>query len=180
MAAYRNAVLKMSTRFEGLEFHHVVRENNQAADILARIGAKRDPVPPNIFLERLFKPSMVWEGETSKNSLDLATTPNPEHSNVIGGFATEITPSAHMIMAVIAPWTEPFLSYLTRQELPDDPNEACCIVRWSKAYKVHKGELYKKSATGVLKRCISEEKDGNFCQKFMLDLAATTPQLDPL
>ena len=54
MAAYRNAVLKMSAQFEGLEFHHVVRGNNQAADILARIGAKRDPVSPNIFLERLF------------------------------------------------------------------------------------------------------------------------------
>ena len=59
MVAYRNAILKMSARFEGLEFHHVARENNQAADILARIGAKRDPVPPKIFLERLFKPSMV-------------------------------------------------------------------------------------------------------------------------
>src|SRR3954464_11564138 len=46
MAAYRNAVLKISARFEGLEFHHVARENNQAADVLARIGAKRDAVPP--------------------------------------------------------------------------------------------------------------------------------------
>lgn len=65
MAVYRNAVIKMSARFEGLEFHHVARESNQAADVLARIGAKRDPVPPNIFLERLFKPSVVWEGETA-------------------------------------------------------------------------------------------------------------------
>ena len=30
MAAYRNAVLKMSARFEGLECHHIARENNQA------------------------------------------------------------------------------------------------------------------------------------------------------
>ena len=63
MAAYRNTVLKMSARFEGLEFHHIAQENNQAADVLARIGAKRDVVPPpNIFLERLFKPSVQWEG----------------------------------------------------------------------------------------------------------------------
>ena len=55
MAAYRNTVLKMSARFEGLEFHHIARDNNQAADVLVRIGAKRDAVPPNIFLERLFK-----------------------------------------------------------------------------------------------------------------------------
>ena len=114
LAAYRNAVLKMSARFEGLEFHHVVRENNQAADILAHIGTTGDLVPPNIFLERLLKPSVVWEGETGNNSPDPATTPDPEHSDVIGGSATEITPSAHMIMAVIARWTEPFLAYLNR------------------------------------------------------------------
>ena len=43
MAAYRNAVLKMSARFEGLEFHHVARDNNQAADVLARIGENTTP-----------------------------------------------------------------------------------------------------------------------------------------
>ena len=61
-------------------------------------------------------------------------------------------------MAVIAPWTEPFLAYLNRQELPEEQNEAHCIMRRSKAYKVQEGELYKKSATGVLQRCISEEE----------------------
>ena len=61
MAAYPNSVLKMSARFEGLEFHHVARESNQAADVLAHMGAKHDPVLPNIFLERLFKPSVVWQ-----------------------------------------------------------------------------------------------------------------------
>src|SRR3954463_1903149 len=111
-AAYRNAVLKMSARFEGLEFHHVIRENNQATDILARIGAKRDPVPPNIFLERLFKPFVVWQGEGGNNSPDPNTTPNPEHTDSIGGSATEVTPSAHLIMAVLAPWTIPFLAYI--------------------------------------------------------------------
>ena len=111
----------------------MVRENNQAADILARIGAKRDPIPPNIFLERLFKPSIVWEGDTSNNSPDPAKMPDTEHSDTIGGSATEITPSAHVIMAISAPWTEPFLAYLTRQELPGDQNEARCLVRRSKA-----------------------------------------------
>ena len=161
MAAYRNAVLKMSARFEGLEFHHVARDNNQAADVLARIGAKRDAVPPNIFLERLFKPSVLWEEESGNNNPELAAPPNTEHSDTIGGSANEITPSAHEIMAVIAPWTEPFLAYLIRQELPEDQNVARCIVRRSKAYKVHEGELYRKSTTGVLQRCISEEEGRN-------------------
>ena len=53
MVAYHNAIRKMSARFEGLEFHHVARENNQAADILARIGAKRDAVPPPTSFEEV-------------------------------------------------------------------------------------------------------------------------------
>ena len=83
MVAYRNAVIKMSARFEGLEFHHVARESNQAADVLARIGAKRDPVPPNIFLERLFKPSVVWQGENGNTSPDPNITPDPENTDVV-------------------------------------------------------------------------------------------------
>ena len=114
MAAYRNAVLKMLARFEGLEFHHIARDNNQAADVLARIGVKRDAVPPNIFLERLFKPSVLWEEESGNNNPEAAAPPNTEQSDIIGGSADEITPSAHDIMAVIAPWTEPFLAYLLR------------------------------------------------------------------
>ena len=128
MAAYRNAVLKMSARFEGLEFHHVARDNNQVADVLARIGVKRDVVPPNIFLERLFKPSVLWEEESGNNNPEPAASPNSDHSDTIGGSTNEITPSAHEIMAVIAPWTEPFLAYLIRQELREDQNEARCIV----------------------------------------------------
>ena len=76
MAAYRNAVLKMSAQFEGLEFHHIARENNQAADVLARIRAKRDAVPPpNIFLERLFKPSVAGRGNPQ-----ITARTQPHHS----------------------------------------------------------------------------------------------------
>ena len=73
-------------------------------------------------MERLFKPSVVWEGEHGNISPDPTALSNAEQSDIIGGSATEITPSAHVIMAVIAPWTEPFLAYLTRQELPEDQN----------------------------------------------------------
>ena len=93
---------------------------------------------------------MVLQGESGNTSLDPKTTQDSEHTDIIGGSATETTPSTHLIMAVIAQWTEPFLSYLNKNELSEDQNEACCIVLRSKAYKVHDGELYKKSAIGVL------------------------------
>ena len=134
MAAYRNAVLKISARFEGLEFHHVVRESNQATDILARMGTKHDTVPPNTFVERLFKPSVVWQDESGSTVPEPIIPPDSKQSSdIIGGSGTELSPSAHEIMAIIASWTEPFLAYLTRNELPDDQNEARHIVRRSKA-----------------------------------------------
>ena len=115
MVPYRNIVLKISARFEGPEFHHVARDSNQAADILAHMVAKRDPVPPNTFVERLFKPSVVWQDESGNTNLDPIIPSTTEHNTyIIGGSATEITPFAHVIMVVIAPWTEPFLAYLNR------------------------------------------------------------------
>jgi ribonuclease HI len=160
MTAYRNAVLKISARFEGLEFHHVSRDNNQDADILARMGAKRDRVPENTFLERLFKPSVVWQddGKDTVGSEELIPPIIESDKGIIGGSELEETSSAHEVMAVIAPWTEPFLAYLLCQKLPNDRTKARRIIRRSKTYKVHEGELYKKSTTGVLQRCISEEE----------------------
>ena len=128
MAAYRNAILEISARFEGLKFHHITQESNQEADILTRMGAKCNPVPPNTSVERLFRPSVVWQGESKEGSTDMITPPAAEHNaNTIGGPYIEITPSSHEIMAVIAPWTKPFLAYLNRQELPNDQNEARCM-----------------------------------------------------
>ena len=94
--------------------------------------------------------SHLWYGRTRveilvwNRSYPLAAEHN---SDIIGGSGTKITPSTHVIMAVIAPWTEPFLAYLNRQELSDDQNEDRRIVRRSKAYKLHEGELYEKSTT---------------------------------
>lgn len=85
MAAYRNAVLKISARFEGLEFHHVARERNQAADILARMGAKRYPVPPNTFLERLFKPSLVWRDGSGNTVLEQSYPQMPNTVPISSG-----------------------------------------------------------------------------------------------
>ena len=117
MAAYKKAILRMSARFDGLECHHVFRDSNQAADVLARMGAKQDLVPKNTFLERLFKPAVVWQdediGTTTNEATQIAPPPRPTEIEpddyIIGGSALEETPSTHEIMAIIAPWTSPCL-----------------------------------------------------------------------
>ena len=133
------------------------------------IGAKRDAVPPNIFLERLFKPSVLWEEESGTNNPEATAPPNTEQSDIIGGSADEITPSAHEIMAVIAPWTEPFLAYLLRQELPEDQNEARCISGDRKPTRSMRENFIRKAQPESFKVVSLKRKGETFWLKFMPD-----------
>jgi hypothetical protein len=45
MDAYFLEVSKLEKKFYGLEFHHVVRDNNVAADIMSKLGSTRAQVP---------------------------------------------------------------------------------------------------------------------------------------
>ena len=55
----------------------------------------------------------------------------------------------------IPEWTEPYLAYLLRGELPEQEVISRQIVRRAKAYVVIDGELYKRSVSGVFQRCVS-------------------------
>jgi hypothetical protein len=62
-------------------------------------------------------------------------------------------------MLVEAVWTKPYLAYLIRGELPEDTIHRQQVMRCSKAFTIIQGELYKRSTTGILQRCIAP-KDG--------------------
>jgi hypothetical protein len=50
MESYYAEVRKLEAHFEGLEFHHVCRDNNVAAHILSKLGSKRALVPAGVFV----------------------------------------------------------------------------------------------------------------------------------
>ena len=58
MASYRFLVQKLSGSFEGCEFLHVLRAENEAADPLAKIASSRQAIPSDVSLEHLRKPSV--------------------------------------------------------------------------------------------------------------------------
>ena len=58
MASYRFLVQQLSGYFEGCEFLHVPRNDNEQADALARIGSTRQGIPTGVALQRLLKPSV--------------------------------------------------------------------------------------------------------------------------
>src|SRR4051794_35830472 len=64
MASYRFLVQLLNGYFEGCEFHHVRRANNEAADALSKLGSTRQAIPHGVSLEHIKKPSIVPSPES--------------------------------------------------------------------------------------------------------------------
>src|SRR3954468_18068837 len=112
MAAYRREVKKQAGFFVGYQVDYVECKLNEAAYALSRLGSQRKPVPPNVFLDVLTKPSVQIPTEQ-----DIAE-PDPEPTLVAVIHATPL-------------WVVPYLEYKTRGILTTDEVEARKIVRRS-------------------------------------------------
>jgi ribonuclease HI len=58
MVAYGQEVRKLEDKFDGLELTHVLTHNNEATDRLANFGSKREAAPSDVFVERLYEPTV--------------------------------------------------------------------------------------------------------------------------
>jgi hypothetical protein len=59
MDAYYLEVRKLENKFYGLEFHHIVRDNNVAVDVRSKLGSTRAQVPAGVFVHELHAPSIL-------------------------------------------------------------------------------------------------------------------------
>jgi ribonuclease HI len=76
MGSYHFLVQQLSGYFEGCEFWHVPRAQNEAADTLSRLGSSRESILPGILLEHLRKPSI----KPSPESSSIYVPPSPEEA----------------------------------------------------------------------------------------------------
>jgi hypothetical protein len=51
-------------------------------------------------------------------------------------------------------WVHPIMDFMVNGQVPADEAKTCRIQRRSKAYTIINNEVYKRSATGVLQRCV--------------------------
>jgi ribonuclease HI len=65
--AYCLEVRKLKNKFYGLEFHHVVRDNNVAADVMSKLGSTRSQVPAGVFVHELHAPSILEPAPPTTN-----------------------------------------------------------------------------------------------------------------
>src|SRR3954470_22999309 len=111
----------------------------EEVDALSRLCSQRKPVPPNVFLDVLTKPS-----EQPPAEQDIVE-PDPEPALVAAIHAT-------------LDWVVPYLDYKTWGILPPDEILARQIVRRSKSFVLINGELHQRSPTDVFQRCVSPEE----------------------
>jgi hypothetical protein len=69
MGKYCAAVRKLEDKFEGLEFHHVERDRNAAADTLSKLGSSRAQAPPRISIQEISQPSIISDQVEECNTL---------------------------------------------------------------------------------------------------------------
>jgi hypothetical protein len=62
MAAYCQVVRDLEGKFHVLELHHVLRDYNKAADVLAKAAFSRSPVPHGVFASDQHQPYVREEG----------------------------------------------------------------------------------------------------------------------
>jgi ribonuclease HI len=141
MDAYCAEIRKLEGHFEGIEFQHVPRNNNVAADVLSKLGSRRALVPAGVFVQDLRKPS-----------IKLLDPDNPEPPSNNQNSA----PPPDVLMSEKAgDWHKPFIDFILDQLVPDDKVEREHITRRSANYVVVGSNLYKKAAsTGILMKCI--------------------------
>jgi hypothetical protein len=63
MTVYCQEVCKLEDMFEGLELHHILRRDNEAADSLVRLASSRGPTHPGVFISDVTKSSVQTDGD---------------------------------------------------------------------------------------------------------------------
>jgi hypothetical protein len=139
MDAYCLEVRKLENKFYGLDFHHVVRDNNVAVDVLSKLGSTRTQVPAGVFVHELHAPSIPEPTPTTTNPVNL--------------------PAVQEVMMIDVDWRQPFIDYIREQKVPTDKNLAEQLIRQAKSYVLVGDKLYRRGATsGVLMKCVPREE----------------------
>lgn len=142
MGAYCMEIRKLQKNFKGLEIHHVLRDSNVAADVLAKLRSDRAKVPPGVFVEELTTPSIKQPKTSHQMEVDQSAEPSRQ------------------ILTIQASWMQEFIDYIKDKKLPEDKTEAARVIRRSKNYVLVGDKLYKRAASsGVLLKCVPKDKE---------------------
>jgi ribonuclease HI len=166
MEAYYDEVRRLENKFYGLELNHIARWYNETANELAKIDSGRTTVPPDVFSRYLHQPSVKTDDTPEPEKVSAlpeaplaqpeATSAQPEAPSAPEGEALRVEEEQNGVPPN-RNWQTPYLQYLHRGELPLDKAEARRLARRSKSFVLlgDGKELYHRSPSGILQRCVS-------------------------
>jgi len=157
MDAYCNAVRRLEEKFDGLELNHVLRKYNEATDVLAKIASERAMIPPYVFVSDLYTPSVDYKDVGGSDQPLGGSGLDPEAPVALEPEAMDIE-SEPPAPDDSPDWCYPLLQRLVDSILPSDPAEARRIARRAKSFVLLDGEMYKRSPSDILMRCITREE----------------------
>jgi hypothetical protein len=156
MDAYCKEIRKLEGKFYGIEYTHVVRDKNQAADELSKIGSSRAQVPHGVFIQDLVKPSIKDEAD------QVVEKPLDQH--LVAMVPSSNTTESSSTMPVVPlttntdDWRVPFIKFLQDGTGYADRAENEWLMLRSKQYLLVDGALMHKNAKEeVLMKCITHE-----------------------
>jgi hypothetical protein len=133
----------MEKFFDGFEVRYVPRLDNRDVDHLAWIASSRVPIPPDIIIKKLSKPSV--KAMKTLRETDLMIIDGVEQQPEID-------------------WMSPIKAYLDNQLISDDNTEIECIARKSRMYHLIDGVLYRHGFNGMMMKCISKDEGNQLLQ----------------
>jgi ribonuclease HI len=165
MESYCDEVRRLEDQFYGLELNHVTRRYNETADELAKIASGRTTVPSDVFSRDLHQPSV----KTDDTPEPEKPSPQPEAPSAAEGEALRVEEERNGVPPN-RNWKTPYLQYLHQRELPLDRAEARRLARRPKSFVLlgDEKELYHRSPSGILQRCISIAEGQELLQEIHL------------
>jgi hypothetical protein len=164
--AYCDEVRRLEDKFYGLELNHIARRYNETVDELAKIASGQTTVPPDVFSRDLHQPSVKIDDTPEPEKVSAlpevpsaqpeAPSAQPEVSSAPEGEALRVKEERNGVTPN-RNWQTPYLPSLHRGELPLDRAEARRLAWRAKSFVLlgDGKELYHRSPSGVLQRCIS-------------------------
>jgi ribonuclease HI len=152
MEGYCDEVRRLEDKFYELELNHIARRYNETVDELAKIASGQTTVPPDVLSKDIHQP-FVKIDDTPEPEVASA---QPEVSSAAEGEALRIEGERDGV-ASNRSWQTPYLEYLLRGELPLDKAKARRLAQRAKSFVLLgvEKELYHRSPSGILQRCIS-------------------------
>jgi hypothetical protein len=109
MDAYCAEIRKLEGHFERIDFQHVPRNKNVAADVVSKLGSRRALVPTGVFVQDLRKPSVKLLDHDN---------PKPSPNN------QRLAPPRDVLMSEKQDdWRKPFIDFILNQLVLDDKAE---------------------------------------------------------